>query len=94
MRKPKWVAITSYYSHVPHVLRVPRTWEMRLKSMTICVTRFIHAPSDAWVVHCHALDITTHLLECKDTDSAKREALELIKSRIVAYLDDVESALK
>lgn len=89
MNRNKWTDVTSY-RHGERGAIEPRSWEMRVGELMMCVTRYVgHV---GWVCHCHALNIDIEPLEAVDIANAQVEALRLVQvklSRLMLAIEEV-----
>lgn len=66
--------------------RTPRTWEAKIGCVRLTVTRHVHYALDEWIARSHPNIIDMELLQSKDIDEAKDEAVELLLSRCNAVV--------
>jgi hypothetical protein len=66
--------------------RTPRTWEAKIGCVRLTVTRHIHYAPDEWIARSHPSIIDMELLQSKDIEEAKDEAVELLSSRCNAVV--------
>lgn len=66
--------------------RIPRTWEANIAGVRLTVTRHIFYPDDSWVVASAPSIIETQVLQSKDIEEAKDEAVELLLSKCNAVV--------
>jgi hypothetical protein len=74
-KKPQWKDVTSYSQNDTH--RIPASWELKVGSLSIIVTRYIHYNPDDWLLHCGEV-FDRKLLKSKDIEAAKQEAIKLV----------------
>ena len=90
--KYAWQDVSSYSRGVPVERRVPSTWEMRTKLMRIAVHRHIDYPPDTWLVSVNGVDIKQKPLVATDQETAKLEALSIVRIALARMLAEISDA--
>lgn len=85
VKKAKWTDITSRSRGETD--STPRTWETRIGTLRLVVTRHIHHEPDDWVAVSEIFD--KRQLTAKNIDDAKKEALELVREWCRAVMRDL-----
>lgn len=80
MSKAEWKDISSYSRYDKD--RTPHTWELRIGTVKLCVTRHVDCNPDEWMVQCSQTTFNMRVLKAKDTEDAKTEALALLHREI------------
>jgi hypothetical protein len=86
----KWKDATSYSQSDKE--RVPQTWELRLNTLRVIITRHIWFKPDEWVLSCPELGVDQHMLRSKDLEKAKDEALHFIHAKVKRFINDIKEA--
>lgn len=73
----KWKNTTSYSQGEEKSKVEPRTWRIELEDISISISRHIHYEKDQWVMYCRALNIEQALLDSKEVNSARDEAIHI-----------------
>lgn len=76
---PEWKD-TSTFSQGDKV-RTPNCWRISGGGVTIILHRHIHYEKDDWLMSCEPW-FTTRMLQSKDVDDAKAEALQKVKTAL------------
>lgn len=79
----KWEDVSSYSRSEND--REPKTWVILANRIKITVTRHIDYPKDRWVLFSPPW-ISALVLESKNIDDAKKEAIKIIKTNILESL--------
>lgn len=80
MKKPTWVRDGS-----------SETWDLRLPSLTITVTRHVDLPENVWGLTCHQLGFEHAPLGNSDRLSAQVEAMQRVRKRLGEMMEEVET---
>lgn len=85
--RPVWKDVSGYGQYDTE--RIPNIWELKLKLISIRVHRNIYNPG-AWHLSCYALALNTMILDNKDLESAKKEAVEYLSNLAHSIVQDLE----
>jgi hypothetical protein len=89
---PTWKDCTSWsQGHTKEQRKTPRTWELKVGSFRLVITRHRDYDADQWVLLASGLIISDLLLKARDVDDAKREVAAIIGARMreIGALADV-----
>lgn len=86
--KPKWKDVTTYSRNDKD--RTPQSWEIRLASERVVVTRYVGFPPNIWVLSWNGRQ---QPLVQVDSEYAKREALGIVAAHYSKILAALEKAL-
>ena len=82
----KWKDISSHAKGDTD--RNPSSWIAKAGKLSICVHRHIHYPGDTWLASC-APFFDKKVLETKDIDTAKAEAIAMVRAELKAASDSI-----
>lgn len=90
MTRASWTDATSY-SRGERGESEPRIWHLELDGLLVIVHRW-HG-LDGWFVTCHAMGVDKETLAAAALDSAKNEALIILRGRARRWLAKLDSQL-
>jgi hypothetical protein len=70
--------------------RTPKSWEAEIGCVRLRVTRHIHYGADQWIATSVPYILDMELLQSKDIDEAKAEAIALLSARCNAIVLQIE----
>lgn len=82
----EWKDTTSYSQSDKE--RIPRSWTIKSKNITVTVHRHRHYDKDVWLLSCYPI-YDCDKLKNKDLKLAQNEALELVKDYIEKQLSEI-----
>ena len=93
--KPEWKDVTSYSRDDKE--RIPTTFAISVGELRIVITcgHIYYRPD--WVMHCHALQIDSKLLQAVSREEAQTEAILVVKAaiaRLTANYLQIKGTLK
>lgn len=63
-------------------------WSLEVTiQLDIVVTRSVYYPSHVWTLRCDRFGIVNKMLESKDVEVAKREAIEYVRTYVKLFYD-------
>jgi hypothetical protein len=83
-----WKDTTSYSQSEKE--RLPGTFTIKDENLTITITNGHIYHKGEWIMHCHKLGITEHVLGVKTELSAKVEALKVVGAKILKLRASLE----
>lgn len=89
--KAIWKDVTNYSRD--DKVREPAEWELRTKSLRICVHRYIGC-GEAWFLTCHDLSIVRHDLDTTDVAAAQKKAINVIVRRVRSLAAEVAALVE
>lgn len=66
--------------------RIPNCWKIKGGKLTVTVHRHIHFKKDDWLLSCEPW-FSQHLLDSKEVEEAKNEALQKVRGALAAAVD-------
>lgn len=80
----KWRDVSSWSKYDTD--RTPKTWELTIGRIKLCVTRSIYTATDEWLACCEPF-LSQHTLKSKEITEAKREAELLLGDMLTNSLN-------
>jgi hypothetical protein len=68
--------------------RTPVSWQLKVGSMAVVVTRYIYAAKDEWTLSCPPF-YNHKVLQSKDIDEAKSEAIAMVMTHLDVALQHI-----